>query len=44
MKGKGVFFPRIPAVKVSDVGILQRDGQIAKKETFDLKDEFKSNI
>jgi hypothetical protein len=26
MKGKGLFFPRIPEVKSKDIGILQKDG------------------
>jgi hypothetical protein len=31
MKGRGFYFPRIPEVTSQDIGILQRDGKIAKK-------------
>ena len=27
MKGKGLYFPKLPEVRQSDMGILQRDGQ-----------------
>ena len=31
MKGRGYFFPSVPKVTCQDIGILQRDGYLAKK-------------
>mmetsp|Transcript_7213 Transcript_7213/g.12182 ORF Transcript_7213/g.12182 Transcript_7213/m.12182 type:complete len:115 (-) Transcript_7213:549-893(-) len=48
MKGWGFYFPQLPKVYSpgSEVGILQKDGKISKKEIqydFDLKDQFESD-
>lgn len=38
MKGRGLYFPRIPAVKPSDIGILQRD-DLNKKDIHEIKSQ-----
>jgi len=44
MKGWGFYFPCIPRVTSQDIGILQRDGTLAKKEnTYDYLDQFHSD-
>ena len=44
MAGQGFYFPKLPPLEPKDVGILQRDGQYAKKyHNYNAKDAFISD-
>ena len=45
MEGQGYYFPKLPPANPENVGILQADGKLIKKElTYSVKDQFECDL